>query len=421
MPLPKNIPWTAIAVSAAVVIAGGFAVAPIHDAETLGDIVEASLVRPAGYVALGPLSGVLDTLTLLSASQHIALAIGAIALFVAYRAWRAWRAWRAAPGMRSHLVASGLFLGGFVATYAAAAALPRPMARLEASDAYILFVDFHSHTSASHDGRAGFGAERNRAWHRAAGYDVAYVTDHGEVSGAEEGIANNPNPASGGVTLLQGIEATWTGEHVVILGAERAYHGLLSQTRRDVDEQGLQLASLIAGREPVVIWNHPRQLGRLPIAVGPRTHGVRAIEIVVGAPDNIDDIRPNRAAILALAERDDLALTAGSDNHGWGRAAPGWTVMRIVGWRAMAGDALGQQIEKVLRDNGFEGTRVVRRTVADPGTSRPALAATLATVPARLLTTLSTEERVAWLAWIWVITAIVWWTRRRPRLSSRTK
>lgn len=397
--------------SAAVILSGAVAASPIHDVESLTDVAEATLVRPAGYIILAPVSAVLDTLTLLSALQHIALVAGAIVLFIVYRAWRGRRP--SSTGARGHVKAAAGFLAGLVLVYAATAALPRPMARLEAADAHILVVDFHSHTSASHDGRGGFDASRNRAWHADAGYNVAYITDHGVVTGAEYGVANNPNPAAAGVTLLQGIEVTWTGEHVMIPGAERAYRGILTPDKRDVDEQGLRLASLITRREPVVVWNHPRQLDRLPIATGPSTAGVRAVEIVVGAPDNMDDVRRNRAAILELAEQRNLTLTAGSDNHGWGRAAPGWTLMRVFGWRAMSADSLGLQIERAVREAGFTASRVVRRTVADPGLNRLALAATILTVPTRLLTTLSMEERVVWLLWIWLIAAALWWKRRR--------
>src|SRR5205814_10341130 len=86
----------------------------------------------------------------------------------------------------------------------------------------------HSHTSASHDGRPGWSVEDNRAWHRDGGYDVAFITDHWTVAAAEQGVARNSYPAGDAVTLLQGIEVSWTGEHVNILGAQRRYKGILT-------------------------------------------------------------------------------------------------------------------------------------------------------------------------------------------------
>ena len=294
----------------------------------------------------------------------------------------------------------------------ATAVLPRPMAALVTNDANIARIDFHTHTAASHDGRPGWSAERNREWHRAGGYDIVYVTDHASVVGAEQGMANNPNPAGEGVTLLQGIEVTWTGEHVAILGAERVYKGVLSPNLRDVDAQGLQLASLVADREPVVIWNHPHRLTRLPIATGPRTFGVRAIEISNGAPDSMDEVRRKRDEIVALARQSNIAMTGGSDNHGWGSTAPNWTLMIIFGWRGLAGDALAGQIETVIRKGRMDGTRVVERRVAD-GTNALGLALTVVAAPGRMLTTLSTDERISWLIWVWLLAAARRWTRRR--------
>jgi hypothetical protein len=126
----------------------------------------------------------------------------------------------------------------------------------------------------------------------------------------------------------------------------------------------------------------------------------------------MDEVRRQREAIFALAQQRNLALTGGSDNHGWGRAAPNWTLMIIFGWRGLAGDALGRQIENVIRKAGTAGTRVIERRVAD-GTNTLGLALTIAAAPGRMFTTLSTDERISWLIWIWLLTATTWWTRRR--------
>lgn len=404
----RRVPWAPIGITVAVILSSGFVVSPVRDAATLGDVAEAYLERPFGYVAIAPLSNVFDTLTLMSVNQHIALVSAALVLFLA---WRVVRGVTGRSGWRGHLVATVAFFVVLLATYATGALLPRPMAALESDNAHILRVDFHSHTDASHDGRQS--VEQNRRWHRGAGFDVAYITDHGAVGGAERGVADNPRVAGEGTVLLQSIEITWTGEHVSIPGAQRTYTGLLTQNLRDVDVEGLRIGSMIPNREPVVIWHHPRQLERLPMAEGPFTAGVRAIEIVNGAPDNMDRLRRNRAAIVAQAQRHQLALTTGSDNHGWGRTAPGWTLFRIFGWRGMPPDDLGQRIETAIRAGGFDATRVVERRVADPGDSRALLAASIVTVPARMFTTLSNDERVSWLFWTWAITAAVWLLRRR--------
>ncbi len=77
--------------------------------------------------------------------------------------------------------------------------------------------------------------------------------------------------------------------------------------------------------------------------------------------------------MVELARRHDLALTSGTDNHGWGYAAPNWTLLKLANWRSLDRRHLAEAIERDLRDGGFGATRVVERTTADPGTSAIAL------------------------------------------------
>jgi len=401
-------PWTAIAITLAVVLGSAFAREPIRDAVTGAGVPEVLFTRPLGYVFLAPLSDVLDSLTLLSKLQHIALVISLLLLVVL---WRTWRAWRGCTFGR-HARALGGVLVAILLTYAAMAVLPRPMASITSDNADILIVDFHSHTSASHDGRPGWTAERNRAWHRDGGYDVAFITDHASTTAAEQGIAGNPRVSNDGVVVLQGIEVGYKGEHVNILGAGRTYGGLLTNNGRDLDEQAVRLASLIAKREPVVVWNHPRHLGALPFASGDRTPGIRAIEVSNGAPDAMDQMRREHAAIVALAQQRHLTLVSGTDNHGWGRTAPNWTLLIIFGWRGLTPDKLYTQIETLVRQGGPDSTRVIERRMVE-GTKPVSLAATVVTVPAMMLATMSADERVAWLVWTWLFTIGAWWLRRR--------
>jgi len=406
----SSLPWVPVVISLLLLISSGFEVQPIRDAATLGEVPEAFLDRPLSYVALAPLSNTLDMVTLMSAKQHIMVAAALLLIFIAARVVthrRVGSTWR------RHSAAFAWAAGGFVVVYVAAAALPRPMAALGVHDASVARVDFHSHTSASHDGRPGFNVERNRAWHRAAGYDIAFITDHATVSGAEQGIVNNPVPAADGVTLLQGMEVTWTGEHVNVLNAERVYKGLTTENKRDIDEQALRLASVLPGREPVLIWNHPRDLGRIPSADTAGSPGVRGLEIVNGAPDKMDVLRPKRLEIVAKAERANLALTSGTDNHGWGRAAPAWTIMYMSNWRGASTDVIALAIERSIREGGYRSTRVIERRVADPGNDPRGMLGAIVFVPWRMLTTLSNDERSMWLLWTWLIWIAAAWNRRR--------
>lgn len=406
----RRVPIIPALVSVVVILTSAMAVSPIFDAATRGAVIDPFLELSLGYVAIAPVSNVLDTMTVMSANQHIAMFVGALALFLL------WRLFKRRAGLKSHAVASATFLGSVVLTYCAMALLPRPMAALRSNSDSVVKIDFHSHSVESHDGHQD--VEAIREWHRKAGYDVAYITDHASVAGAERGMVNNPDPAGSGVILLQGIETTWSGEHVTIPNVERVYRGLLTANRGDVDTAGLRLAGFIPGREPVVIWNHPRRLDALPPATGPGTTGIRAMEIVNGAPKDAGRLRATRDQIATMAQGGNIALTAGSDNHGFGYATPGWTLMMIVGWRGATADAVGLKIEQVIREGGYQATRVVERRVADPRNSIGLTTLSVFTVPWTMFTTLSNDERLWWLIWTWLLWGSTWFIRRRRSKES---
>jgi hypothetical protein len=397
-------------------ITAAFAVDPIRDAVTHGAVGEARLDLPAAYIALSPLSQILDTLTLVTVGQHIVIILTAILIYVAVRVVRGRRE---GTTIRRETLGAVILLVCIFAVYAAAAMLPRPMAGIALSDGAVLSIDFHSHTKYSHDGRPGWTEDDVRAWHEGAGFDVAYITDHRTFEGAERAIASNAGQAGEGTTLLQGIEAFYKGEHVNLLGAGRRYRGLLTPDLKDVDDQALQLASLLPATAPMMIETVPGNLSKVPAAptsgVG---GGVRAIEIVDGSPRGLSQTRREHDRIVHLADSLDLALVTGSDNHGWGRAAPGWTLMRLGPWRGMPPDVLSARIEGILLNGRRGATRAVERVIA--GANNPIsliFAAPLATW--RMLTTLSPDERVTWIIWTWVLFFVVRGVRRyRPRPSA---
>jgi len=385
-----------IVITLLVIVSAVFVVDPIRDAVTLESVGEAGLGLTAGYLAIAPMSSVLDTLTLLTVGQHIAIALWVIGLFIISRVRRARSSevllWREA-------LAAIALVAGILIVYALAALAPRPMAGLTTSDATVIAIDFHSHTKYSHDGRRGWDEEDVRAWHRAAGYDVAYITDHATFEGAERGIAGNPAQAGEETVLLQGLEAFDRGEHVNILSAGRRYRGLTTPDLKDVDDQALAMADLVPGTSPLLVETIPGNLSKFSSKAN-AAPAVDAIEIVDGSPRGLSQTRRERARIVHLADSLNLALVSGSDNHGWGRAAPGWTMLRIPGWRGMPTDSLSRLIETILRFGRRQSTRVVERRVAD-ASSPIALAFAGPVVAWRMFTTLSADERVMWLVWTW--------------------
>ncbi|OYV73496.1 MAG: hypothetical protein B7Z72_02400, partial [Gemmatimonadetes bacterium 21-71-4] len=323
----RRVPWWAVATTAVVMLSANFMVDPLRDAATFRPVTEVHLVHSAAYLVLAPLCDVFDALSLMTVRQHVAILVTLAALFAAWRVWRGWRRHGTTPVREARAVVFGVL--GLLAFYAAGILVPRPMARLVVSpplNEALVVVDFHSHTRYSHDGAPWFTPEANRRWHRDAGFDVAYVTDHRTVQGAEEARRHNPRIAGEGTTLLQGLEVVWQHAHVNLLGAQQTFSGLTDPNLRDIDDKALALASMIPHHEPVLIFTFPGLLRHLHPAAAPGTPGVRAIEIVDGSPRGLSDTRRLRTKIATVADDDSLALVAGTDNHGWGYTAPAWTL-----------------------------------------------------------------------------------------------
>jgi hypothetical protein len=319
---------------------------------------------------------------------------------------------------RRETKAAGLMLLGIFVVYAAATMLPRPMAQLTSSDSEVIVADFHSHTKYSHDGRFDWGEDDVRSWYRGAGFNAAYITDHRTYEGAERGIASNAGQAGENVMLLQGIEAYYKGEHVNVLSAGRRYRGILNDSLKDVDVDALRMASIIPAAAPTVIETIPGKLDVVrTIAATDTSPGVSAIEIIDGSPRGLSQSRRDRERIVHLADSLNLAVVSGSDNHGWGYAAAGWTLLRVPGWRGMRTDSLSNRIEQVVHFGRRRGTRVVERVTAGAGFFGLVLAGPV--IAWQMLATLSSDERVAWIIWVWALFALSR-TLKRVRLRPST-
>jgi hypothetical protein len=403
-----------MAIVALVLVSALFARDPLRDAATLAPSLDATLRRPSGYVVLAPISDVLDALTLLSLRQHVALVV---TLLLGWAVWW-WRRGRVLPAsvpperrIVRKAVRIGLPLLALISLYAAATVLPRPMAAIEVGP-QVAVIDFHSHTKYSHDGRPDWDPEDVRAWHRDAGFDAAYITDHRTFEGAREGWANNPPNVGEKTTLLPGIEVVWNGEHVNVLDADRVYRGVLTPSLRDIDADALRMGSALPGSEPVLVETLPGELDKALFATGPGTAGVRAIEINDGAPQGLGQARRERARIVALADSLNLALVSGSNHHGWGHTASAWTLFLLPQWRSLSPEQLSTALTMLIRRQGKHATKVVERYV--PDTDRGiALPFTAPLVVWGMFRTMSVDERVIWI--VWTLLAFMLLRLRRAR------
>lgn len=367
---------------------------------TLDAVPGARLVHTAGYLALSPVYDVMDALTLLSVGQTIAFVLSLAVLYLLWRGWR-WRR-KGRPRARRELFLALSALGGFLAFCAVAVLAPRPMAALALEESDAVKVDVHSHTNASHDGRPDFSARSNIAWHRGAGFDAAYITDHKSFDGAREAMRLNPLHAGDGLVMLSGLEFIDNHNHINALGATAADSAWI---RVEARRQRLGWPARHRG-SVVFIQTIPENLEQLPHPDSSTGRGLAGIELSDGAPRGIGQAQHDRALILRIADSLDLALVAGSNNHGWGRTAVAWSVLRIPGWRGMSPAELGAAIEGRIRAERRGAVQVIERRSPDPGRSRLALVATLPAVTWNLLVTLSRAQRISWILWTWILAAI---------------
>jgi predicted metal-dependent phosphoesterase TrpH len=395
------------------VLAFGFASrAPIVDAMSNRSIPGAALQIPSSYAVIAPLSNLFDGLTLLSLPQVFS-ALGLVCIVaIAFRirstiarSSNPLRAYRA----RDHFRFAANIAGAIIAVSGVALLIPRPMAGLRVSDPDLVTVDFHSHTSASHDGRPAFTPEANREWHRQAGFDVAYITDHHTFAGARAAMRANPRVAGDGTVLLAGLEYRDDDEHVIALGLDPA---TTDPERREWHPLNSRAATAKEGAPALLILSLPGNVNEVPADEEIGFARLSGIEISDGSPHGIEQAADDRPAIFAMAKRLNLSLVSGSDNHGWGHAAMAWSVMRIPGWRAMSPAQLDVAIRSTLLSSHAAAVTVISRRL--PFAASPfAVAMTGPELAWEIARDISWPERFAWVLWIWAGWSLVLLPERR--------
>jgi len=355
----------------------------------------ATLRAPLEYELIAPVSNVLDALTLLSPAQYAATFALCAVTFVGLRTRRR-QGLRAGIAARMFVRAALVFMGGTVAVAGIMLVARRPMASLALTDRDLIAIDFHSHTEASHDGRPGFSAERNREWHTSSGFDAAYVTDHRTFDGALAGAARNPARSGDGTVLLAGVELRDGDEHPILIGVDPKRMRITSP-----DWKAAAVEADGGPAPPMLLLSLPGDILRIPIDETGGTVRVAGIEVADGSPRGMAQAARDRDAIIGLAGTLHLALISASDNHGWGRTAPAWSIMRIPGWRDMRPAELDIAIRRTIIAEGSHAIDVIaRRTVSPPGNMVETAAGGIM-VAAVMMRTMSPLDRLSWLAWSW--------------------
>jgi hypothetical protein len=396
-----------------IAVTAAFSLSPLVDVARPEAAVTATLNAPLAYDLLAPASNILDALTMLSPAQYWAT-FALCALLIIGREIvgdvRRARCFRVRQASRTCV----RFAGGTVAVLGIMLLASRPMTSLRVSDPDLIVVDFHSHTSASHDGRPGFDAERNREWHRAAGFNAVYITDHRTFDGALDGLRLNPSTAGNGTTILPGVELRDGPEHPILIGVD--------PKRMRINSPDWREAAVKADGGPVppiLILSMPGDLDRIPADEYMGEIKLAAIEGADGSPRGIAQTTSEGKRIIALANRMGVALVSGSDNHGWAAAAPAWSVLRIPGWRALPPAALDIAIRRTILARVPGSTQVISRRMAPPVAARIGNALAGVTVGALMFRTMNPRDRLSWLAWSWGLALFPSISVRRRRRSIR--
>ena len=434
---PPRVPRPPVVLLILVVMGALFAAPPLQDAATGRAVPFARLGQPLGYLLGAPLFGIWDAMSLLTVSQHYALLVTLILLYLARRVHAdrvlrrdtAGAAAAAAEIPRRALTAIRIWmeLGGAVgallallAFYAAAVFLPRPMVEIRLDDPELLAVDFHSHTNRSHDGWSRFTAARNRAWHEGGGFDAAYITDHYTWAGVDDAAPANPSRAGERTVMLSGMEVRLRNRHINLLGDRERYVFALDSTWHHLDPDSIAAARERGAPPVTMLYTIPGRLDQV-VPLGPGSPaGVVGIELSDGAPRGLEQVKAERAEILALADGMDLAVVAGSNLHGWGRTVAAWSVMRLPGWRDLSPGELGGAIEEVLHRDRRRAVTVVERRMPYHDGSRVGMVLTVPWLLWEHFRMMTVAERGSWIAWITVLILLhAVWHRLKARTIAR--
>jgi hypothetical protein len=373
---------------------------------------------PAPYLLLAPLFTLWDGISMLSMSRLKGFLVGLILVYLLWRIVRVAQRRRTTSSWPRRLLREVgilvLSLGLLLVFLIVGALWHRPMISLTGVSANERVVDFHSHTSASHDVEGtlmeNFDAEANRRWHARAGFDVAFVTDHNVVSREARVRSRESGVGVSGTVLCPGIEVSAWRAHILLLG------DTLPVDRGRYTASLAGLLELLAGSE--------REYGSLTVASIPeyrRNHwgrldtlisaGLDGFEIVNAAPKANELTRADRDSVVSLARANNLFVVGVSDSHGWGATSMVWNLVRAPA--ASSEQAICNSVLDRLR-TGFPAVQVVERHRLRPDAWWP-LWLTPIGVVWESWRGMGWGLTISWLLWIW----LVWGLTRIARRSHR--
>lgn len=396
-----------LALTAALLTARLVAAPPLSD--PLGSPLPAGLhlQAPALYLALGPLFSVWDSASMLSMTRLYGFLLGTALLYLL------WRAGRGALGRTRpfrplrELAVLGASLAGFVLFLALGILWHRPMLRVAGAGPDLAVVDFHSHTNVSHDVRgtlmSGFDVRANLAWHRRAGFDAVFITDHNTIA---------PTTQTAGLPLrCPGIEVSAWRAHIVLLG------DTLPVDRDRYSRDWAGLARLLGVSDSAY---HARSVASLPEYE--RNHwdrldslvaaGLDGFEIVNASPKANELSRARRDRVVALARRTGRFVVGVSDHHGWGATSMVWNLVPIPAWRTTPALLCGRILARL--GQGAASVQVVERHRLRAESAWPGLLTPIG-VAWETWRGMTGPVTLSWLVWLWVLPLVLSARERRRR------
>jgi hypothetical protein len=382
-----------LALTAILLAARVLAAAPLSD--PLGAPVPAGvhLEAPALYLALGPLFSLWDGASMLSMTRLHGFLLGTALLYLLWRVARLARRRPLRPVRELGLLLAGLV--GFALFLAFGILWHRPMLALAGAGPDRAVVDFHSHTNVSHDVRgtlmAGFGVPANLAWHRRAGFDAVFVTDHNTIAPAAA-VSQPP-------LRCPGIEVSAWRAHIVLLGDtlpvdrtpySRDWAGLTLLLRLgDSAYHARSVASL-----PEYERNHWSRLDGLVAA------GLDGFEIVNASPKANELTRGRRDSVIALARRTGRFVVGVSDHHGWGATSMVWNLVPVPGWAAQPDRLCARVLDRL--GQGVASVQILERHRLRADSRWPLLLTPLGVVW-ETWRGMTLPVTLSWIAWIWIV------------------
>jgi hypothetical protein len=349
------------------------------------------LQAPALYLVLGPLFSLWDGASMLGMTRLHGFLLGTPLLYLLWRVARLTRHKPLRPLRELGLLAASLV--GFALFLALGILWHRPMLALAGAGPDRAVVDFHSHTNVSHDVRgtlmSGFDVRANLAWHRRAGFDAVFVTDHNTIAPPVE--VNRPP------FRCPGIEVSAWRAHIVLLGDtlpvdrdpySRDWDGLTRLLQvSDSAYHARSVASL-----PEYEENHWSRLDDLVAA------GLDGFEIVNASPKANELTRARRDSVIALARRTGRFVVGVSDHHGWGATSMVWNLVPVPGW----GTRPDRLCDRVLGrlNQGLGSVQILERHRLRTDSAWPRLLTPLGVVW-ETWRGMTLPVTVSWLVWIW--------------------